>query len=149
MKELLEIMRIANLILPDFLTRHELELGGRKGVYVFLKETAKRSKNYLTGEVVGDLPTAKIAEKMRYAFEKLTRLDGDEWLTTFPTQNYADGKYGGGVRSYIYLIAVSGFPPHLDHAFAVEVLREAGQLGSVEEKNIQKEFEEYQHTGIS
>ncbi len=146
MKELLKIMRIANRILPDFLTRHELELGGRKGIYVFIANT---SKNYLIGEVVGVLPLDKIIPKYLIAFEKLTRLDGDEWLTTFPTQNYADGKYGGGVRSYSYLIAVSGFPPHLDHAFAVEVLREAGQLGSLEEKNIQKEFEEYQNTGVS
>jgi hypothetical protein len=132
-----------------FLEENKKELGDRKGLYlagIDLKEGGFLS----SGMILGTLPPEKIIEKTGYAFEKLTRVIKGKYFTTFPTQDYSLGQYGGGIKiPDILALAGSGFPPNLDHKFLVEVLNLSGNLTEKYYQLIMGEFEIFRGHGTN
>ncbi len=117
-----KIFELAQLLLPAFLERYKNELGDRKGIYLALKEKISSSPREMSGKLIGFIPHDKINEKMRYAFEKIDRLErrriaGYNEVTSFESENATAGQFGGSILTNNYFMSGSGFPPHLDQKF--------------------------------
>ncbi len=130
---------------PSFYETNKEHLKGKTGLYFFVQDQYGNSGGTVLGMISDkDLPTAMI-----FAIEKLARtLNGDPFnSTSFPTQNYAQKQYGGCIRTSVVRVTSSGLSPQYEHKFGMLVLEESGELGYIESKNIQAEFEKYKDTG--
>lgn len=134
---------------PKFLEENSVELGNRKGIYLVGMDLAQNDF-LMSGMILGELPQEKISEKIGFALEKITRVLKGKHFTTFPTQNYSLGKYGGGVKvPGTVALSCSGFPPALDHKFVIEVLTLSGNLSEQNQQLIMAEFELYREHGVT
>lgn len=111
----------AHLLLPAFLATNEYRLGGRKGIYLAIHETDQghSDEKMIYGEVIGELPADKIAEKEAFAAEKIIRMKANVEIASLLSENEDAKQFGGGIRATNVYIAPSGFPPHLDQEFAI------------------------------
>ena len=143
-----QLLTIAEEILPFFLQEHAAVLTGEEGVYMMVSER-NSDDSLVLGKKIGwfhdkdgHLPF------MSYAAEKLTRPEGLGDWTSFKTQNYSQGKYGGRISTLYYNLSISGFEDEtLNHKFGVAVLKVFGDYTTQELNNIEQEFNEYQNHG--
>ncbi|MBP7848066.1 hypothetical protein KA013_02485 [Patescibacteria group bacterium] len=153
MNKLEEIVKIAGDYFPEFLEANKDKLGGRTGLALeVLSKTTHTSRGVILGHFgASELERDKKSEanKQLNVARKIWSLITYDWFTSFPTQDYSKGMYGGGVAGSNVYLAVSGFPPELDHAFVCEVLKRAGEIMSGREERIRAEFELYKNHGIS
>ncbi len=153
MKATTLIIYTAQGLFKDFLERHKEELVGRTGLCIYATERYSWESegavlghfNFPNGTI--DLP--KLSEKMAFAASKVAELIKTQYLTTFPTQDYAANKFGGGIAALGAYVAVSGFPPKLDHQFLMEVLVQCTQTDNHMRKMIWEEYEIYKDKGVS
>ncbi len=122
-----------------FLDAHKEELDGREGLYLLIRDSLTGD---MQGFVLGKFSSPeKLAEKSTFALSKINSFVGNLHNTTFPMQDYAQKKYGGGIRGRRYWSAVSGFPPQLDHLFLFQALQKSGELSADDIVRIQREFD--------
>lgn len=143
------IMHIANTVWPEFYKKHKDELKGRTGLYLFVFERQTfLTKGGICGHFENDKNDSvpcrtieqKIRETARIALNKILSIDASENYTSFPTTDREKGLFGGGIGVQEFIIAPSGLPAELDHAFALLVLKKSDLCTEEEEKKIQKEF---------
>lgn len=140
--QIANIIEIAKLFLPIFIQLNKKELGNRKGIVFAIQKRSKTGKSvYLQKEiptiVLGDLPEEKVKEKTEFAIEKIRRLiyfqtyknsssGGD--VSSFESEDVPNKKFGGSIRTDNYFMSASGFPPHLDQKFLLELAIMTDQL---------------------
>lgn len=98
----------------------------------------------MQGRLLGQFPNIyKLTEKMNFAIKKITTLvEQNNIVTTLSVEKPVYNIYGGGIAFQDYYIALSGFPPYLDHIFVSEVARVAKMPNPYEER-IEKDCELY------
>lgn len=136
---------------PVFLMQNKALLNGKDWLYMdcLIQKTGESS-----GIVLGKYPyresnpdTFEVAKKKRNAAQKIFVVYGQmNFYTSFPFQNYIT-IYGGGMIGLNVVLAVSNFPPELDHQFVMEVLELSGQMDAPLRKLIDEEFARYKLTG--
>lgn len=136
--------------LPFFVERHKELLHGKDWLYMeCLIQKTGESRGMVLGKYPyrdGDRNTFEVAKKKRNATQKIFAVYGQNTFhTSFPFQNYVT-IYGGGVRGLNIVLAVSNFPPELDHQFVMEVLELSGQMPLLWGL-IDAEFAKYKLTG--
>ena len=143
-----QLLTIAEEILPSFIQEHASVLTGEAGVYMMVSER-NSDDSLVLGKKIGWFPDKDgHLPFMNYAAEKLTRPEGLGDWTSFKTQNYGQGKYGGRISTLYYNLSISGFTDEkLDHKFGVAVLKVFGNHTAQELADIEQEFDEYQDHG--
>ncbi len=138
--------------LPVFIERHKHLLNGKDWLYIdcLIQKTGESH-----GMVLGNYPysfdgspnTFEVAKKKRNVAQKIFVVYGQtNFYTSFPFQNYIT-IYGGGMIGLNVVLAVSNFPPELDHQFVMEVLELSGQMDAPLRKLIDEEFEKCRRVG--
>lgn len=97
-------------------------LFGRSGI-VFLAFNIKTGKFAYT--VLGDLHPGNVAEKLFFATEKMRRLVAFRLVSSFEDENIFAGQFGGAIRLGDIILSASGFPPHMDQNFCLNVAQRA------------------------
>jgi len=132
MKRIEELFVIAELLLPAFIKANEKELGGRVGLALAIIPRAEIDFNTIKYGVntrpVGVIEPDKFTEKSNFAHNKILYLFASGDMCSFQKESESTVIYGGGICTENYLIAPSGFPPHLDQKFALALANMAGDI---------------------
>lgn len=125
------LFKLAELFLPAFLEANKAELDGRTGIALLITSNIDPNLEAVPRNI-GGLSIDRFTDKCKFVREKITRMyNNNEWCS-FQSENEDQASYGGGIKaSFVYIIP-SGFPPHLDQKFALELAFIAEEISASE-----------------
>lgn len=147
-----KLFSIAENILPGFIETHKNELNGREGGQLIaiprIYSSELNSNNGFFIKVLGNLPAEKRSQKETFARNKVNYLKSMladiSIVSSYSGWDEEKGIYGGGIKTRNYIIAFSGFPPHLDQKFCIILalaLNELDMSQAAELENATKEMQ--------
>ncbi len=117
-----DIVYEAERLFNPWMEQMEPFLYGREGIVLLVFNT-KTGKFLYT--LLGKLPNEKVAEKLFFATEKMKRLAVTGEVSSFESENISLSQFGGAIRLGDIILSASGFPPHMDQNFCINVAQQA------------------------